>query len=66
MRRQKTEYGVAFWIRFCAWAYARRYILNNPLRVESMQLIRDEFNVSRATAYRWLAAWHEVHPIIER
>lgn len=60
----KCDYGPVFWIRFAAWAEARRRILDNPLRIESMQLIQDSFHVSRATAYRWLAAWHEVHPTI--
>lgn len=37
-------------LRFAAWAGQLR---GDP----SVEQIRDQFNVSRATAYRWRAAW---------
>ena len=59
------DYGPVFWLRFAEWCHARPKLLNAVSLGEAVQLIRDTFNVSRATAYRWLAAWREVHPVIE-
>lgn len=60
----KCDYGPVFWIRFAEWCAARKLLLTYQHK-DAAQLIRDEFNVSRATSYRWLSAWREVHPTIE-
>ncbi|OOG61428.1 hypothetical protein B0E46_15735 [Rhodanobacter sp. B04] len=60
----QCDYGIVFWIRFAEWCAARPKLLDAISMVEGTQHIRDNFNVSRATAYRWLAAWREVHPTI--
>lgn len=42
-------------IRFGAWISQRD-------REPTPEQVMDRFEVSRATAYRWLALWHEVAP----
>lgn len=45
-------YGPEFWIRFGEWCRNCRL----PL---TAALIRGHFDVSTATAYRWLRAWKD-------
>lgn len=59
------DYGVAVYLRFAKWCAARPWIL--ALQPKSaMYDICAEFGVSRATGYRWLAAWRDVNPMATR
>jgi hypothetical protein len=61
MSRLPGVYGIAYWLRVGEWLRGQKYLLTLP-PYEAMQKIRRHFNVSRATAYRYLAAWREVNP----
>jgi hypothetical protein len=62
MKAQRDEFGPDFWLRFAEWCRTHSRLLTTP---GAAQLIEQRFDVSRATAYRWLAAWREVHPQAE-
>jgi hypothetical protein len=58
-RRPRAENGIKEWLRFGEWCRGQRYLLVlTPM--EAVATIQRRFDVSRATAYRWLAAWREV------
>lgn len=59
-RRTPDESGVAYWLRMAEWCRQQKHLLSVP-PMEGAQAIQRRFNVSRATAYRWLAAWREVN-----
>lgn len=54
-----SEHGTLIFqqmMRFCAWMQSRRTF---PMAAE----VADHFDVSRATAYRWLRAWADANGV---
>lgn len=58
--KRRAETGAVVWLRFYEWCAARPVLLRPGNTLDAVQAIRDRFGVSRATAYRWIAAWDEV------
>lgn len=48
----RDYHGPEFWIRFGDWCRASRMGV-------TVEMIRGHFDVSNATAYRWLRAWKD-------
>lgn len=63
-RAPTGDYGVVFWLRFAEWCRARPSLMGRPATVAASEICA-AFNVSRATGFRWWAAWREVHPTIQ-
>ena len=61
MRRDSDGEGVVFWLVVARWFEAKKTLTTAPT-AEAVLMIRTRFDVSRATAYRWLKAWRDVNP----
>lgn len=55
----RIDAGIAHWLRLAEWLRQQRGLLELSPQ-EGALTIQRRFNVSRATAYRWLAGWREV------
>lgn len=59
MRPPRVDAGIAHWLRLAEWLRQQRTLLDMA-PMDAAHAVQRRFNVSRATAYRWVAAWREV------
>ncbi len=55
----RIDAGIAHWLRLAEWLRQQQALLDLP-PMDAANAVQRRFNVSRATAYRWVAAWREV------
>lgn len=58
MSRPAGADGIIYWFRVVEWLRMQKHLLQIP-PYEAMEKIRQRFEVSRATAYRYLAAYRD-------
>lgn len=58
MNRPAGADGLVYWFRVVEWLRMQKHLLQMP-PYEAMQKISQRFEVSRATAYRYLAAYRD-------
>lgn len=55
----RIDVGITHWLRVAEWLRQQHALLDlSP--GDAANAVQRRFSVSRATAYRWVAAWREV------